>query len=372
MKNRIKICFISPYPPGKGGISLYTKRIVDNLRKNNVDVNIIPFNNPKDIKKIYLELNKIKPDIIRLEYTISIYGISSFSLFKLLRKFKRKNKTKLVVNFHEVKRDTDFFGYFGIKYYSLISNLFNKIYVHTNEAKEILIKRCNIHKNKIKIIPHGTYEFEEKRNLEKEIRKKYNLDNKNVILFFGYIHIDKGIEYLISAGEILFKTYPNLKKDTMILITGDVRHREGFFKIFEKKDRYYLKKLINLKEKLNLKDNVKFIGSIEDKYVYSMINLSKLVVLPYTNAEQSGVLNLVLAVHKPIIASNIGGLGETLKDSGVLVPPKDCNKIAKEMLKLLNNRRYYNSVVKKYIDIEREQNTDKINKIIIKELRNLI
>ena len=120
------------------------------------------------------------------------------------------------------------------------------------------------------------------------------------------------------------------------------------------------------------KENVKFIGSVEDKEIYSLINLSKIMVLPYTNAEQSGILNLALAVHKPMIASNIGGLKETLKDIGVLVSPKNSREIEKEIKKLFEDKKYYNSIVQGYKKIEEEQNTAKINKLIVKEFRELI
>lgn len=368
----MKICFISPYYPKKCGISIYTKRIVDSLVNDKIDVKIIPFNSSSDIKNLYSKLKDNNPDIIRLEYALSIYGVYSLLVLAMLLIFKIKNKTKIIANFHEVKRETDLLGVFGKTYYYFISKLFDRVYVHTNEARMILNIKCKVGRSKIKVIPHGTYVFKYKENFSKELTEKFGLKNKKVILYFGYIHVDKGIQYLLSASKILLRQNSKLLKNTTVLISGSVRSREGIFKLFEKKDQTYLKKLINLNNELGLNDFVKFTGFIEDKYVYSLLKIAKVIVLPYTNVEQSGVLNLALAVHKPVIASSIGGLKETLQKAGVLVLPENAQEIANSIMKLFQDKKHYANIVSQYKEINYNQSTEQIALKLIKEYKNLI
>jgi glycosyltransferase involved in cell wall biosynthesis len=49
------------------------------------------------------------------------------------------------------------------------------------------------------------------------------------------------------------------------------------------------------------------------------------VVLPYRSIDQSGVLATAIALGRPVIATDVGGFGETLADTGagLLVPPRD-------------------------------------------------
>jgi len=368
----MKICFISPYPPKLGGLSTYSKRTVDSLsRNNNVETVVIPVNSFKNVFDI-LNIKTIKPDIVRLEYNIPTYGIISIPIFCIFLFFKIFTKIKFIVNYHEVKRETDLLGTLGEAYYYLISKIFDKIYVHTAEAKKILSLKCKVDKSKIKIIPLGTYEFKNKKDFSKALTKKFGLKNKKVILYFGYIHVDKGIQYLLSASKILLRQNPKLKNNTIVLISGIVKSRKGIFKLFEKKDQTYLRNLVNLKNELGLNGFVKFTGFIEDIYVYSLLKLAKVIVLPYTNVEQSGVLNMALAVHKPVIASSIGGLKETLQKAGVLVPPESPQEIADSIMKLFQDKKHYANVVRQYKELNYLQSTGNITKKLISEYKNLI
>lgn len=94
--------------------------------------------------------------------------------------------------------------------------------------------------------------------------------------------------------------------------------------------------------------------------------------MPYTNVDQSGVLNIALASHKPVIASNIGGLKETLKEAGILVPKKNPYAIAEKIIQLTKNKKLYNQIVEKYKEIDKKQNTRVITKILIKQYNELL
>jgi glycosyltransferase involved in cell wall biosynthesis len=207
----MKICYISPYPPQKEGIGDYTFKLVEEI-KNSFKINpyVITFKKNKnkssylkpifgysykDLNKTYKTLLEIKPEIIHIQYGISSFMLSSFSLLKVLSKVKKKIHCKLAITFHGAKGDTDLFFGAGAIFYKYYAKLFDRIYVHTEEGKNILVSKCGIKMSKIKLIPFGTYYFKYKEDLSEDLDKKYCLKNSKIILFFGFIYPIKGIEY---------------------------------------------------------------------------------------------------------------------------------------------------------------------------------
>jgi len=344
----MKICFITPYPPKQGGLSTYSKRIVDYLSNQpKIEVSVLPFNSFLDIQGLFT-IPKQKFDVVRLEYNIPAYGFSSFPLFFILMFLRLLTKTVFVVNFHEIKRETDMLGGLGTLFFQIFSLPFHKIYVHTLQAKQILELKCHLNPKKIFTVPHGTSQFKDKTSNYEEIKSKYKLNNKKIVLYFGYIHPDKGIEYLLKAIKQLKVQDPATYSSLQIIIAGDIRTRMGLFKYFEKKDIAYKSYLIDLTEKLGIKKTVRFIGFIEQKYIYSLLSSAHLIVFPYTKVEQSGVLNMVLPLSVPIIASNIGGLKETLSETGVLVNTADFKGIATQISILIKDKAYYKKISASY------------------------
>ena len=67
---------------------------------------------------------------------------------------------------------------------------------------------------------------------------------------------------------------------------------------------------------------------------------ASLVVLPYVEASQSGVVQTAYAFHTPVVASAVGGLPEAVVDgiTGRLVPPKDPSALAAAVSELLLNK----------------------------------
>lgn len=130
--------------------------------------------------------------------------------------------------------------------------------------------------------------------------------NDKVLLFFGYVRKYKGLDLLISALPLALKHLPELK----LLIVGE---------FYDDVSSYTA-----LIEELGLKDNVILINKfVPNEEVGLYYNTSDVVVLPYRSATQSAVLNVAYSFGKPVIAANVGGLGEFIKDgyTGIIVEP---------------------------------------------------
>src|SRR3989338_967364 len=296
----MKICIVSPYPPVKDGIGIFSEKIVRLLRKQNNEVLVLstPFGEVKQdsvfrwvsfsvsniLKSIRL-IRKEKADIIHVQYAIATYGIYSFPLLCFLLYLRFSGFKNIVATYHEVKRDNYLLGFVGIMYYRLFSKLFSSIFIHTREAEKILINACGVSSSKIHVIPHGLYEFQDTHDYQQELKEKYNIANIQVILYFGFIHVDKGIQHLIRAIAHLKEANPALVSNMKVLIVGSVRERKGLFRIFELKDKQYFDRLLKLVNENKLSSEIQFIGHIEEKYIYSLFKLSKIVVLPYEKVE---------------------------------------------------------------------------------------
>lgn len=148
--------------------------------------------------------------------------------------------------------------------------------------------------------------------------------NYRTILFYGRISQYKGIDVLLKSFRIIEPYYNDVK----LVIAG----RGNFsFDITQYQNDPQIE-IIN-----------DFI-SLDD--LGSMIKSCEFAVCPYTSATQSGVVASVLALGKPLIVTNVGGLPSMIEDgkSGIVIAPNDSIQLANEMIRLLNDRELLESM----------------------------
>ncbi len=158
------------------------------------------------------------------------------------------------------------------------------------------------------IIPHGINDL-----FVKSVAP--GLPEVNSILFFGAALPFKGLEYLLKAFVIVREKVPEVK----LLIAG----------------RLYLKEHSSLLEPLGNMVEVdnRFIPP-EDAARY--LQTTKLVVLPYTEDDHSGLIPLVYSFGKPVVATSLVDMVEPGK-TGLVVPPRDHLALAQAIITLLQD-----------------------------------
>lgn len=64
-----------------------------------------------------------------------------------------------------------------------------------------------------------------------------------------------------------------------------------------------------------------------------------MVVTPYIDASQSGIVPVAYAFSKPVVATNVGALPEQVEDgvTGLLVPPAQPGKLAEALMKIVDD-----------------------------------
>ncbi len=143
-------------------------------------------------------------------------------------------------------------------------------------------------------------------------------EDPNLVLFFGRIWDYKGLDQLIAAQPLINAELP----DARIMIAG---RGEDFAKY----------------ESLMV-DPSKFIVHndwISDEQRAEFFQRSSLVVLPYNEATQSGVVPVAFNYSKPVVATRVGALVECVdhERTGLLVPPRDPRSLADAIIWLLKN-----------------------------------
>src|SRR5262249_23773996 len=129
----------------------------------------------------------------------------------------------------------------------------------------------------------------------------------------------KGLEFLIRAEPLITSQIPNAK----IVIAG---RGEDF-------DRY--RGLMTHPENFIIYNDY-----ISDEKRAELFQQASVVVLPYLEASQSGVIPVAYTFSKPVVATTVGGLPELVDDgqTGFLVPPRDEKALAESIIRVLQNK----------------------------------
>ena len=210
--------------------------------------------------------------------------------------------------------------------------LCKKLVLLNDKQKDEFISKYRIDNKKIFINKLGIYDC-----LRVSLNKKKSLcQDCNYILMFGRISPYKGIDILCEAMQIVKKQCPNVR----CLIVGSGKMYFDF-------SLYYNDKNIKLINRYIPTDEL--VGLIEG---------SLFTVCPYKDATQSGVVYSSFALHKPVVASNVGALGDAVKNgvTGLLVQPNTPIDLAKAIIKMIKMPSMVSSMEKNIKDFYEKGN----------------
>lgn len=167
-------------------------------------------------------------------------------------------------------------------------------------------------------IPHPVYEIFG-RSLDKaEARKKLGIGReKNVALFFGYVRKYKGLHVLLDASKKALA-----EMDFKLIVAGE----------FYEDQKPYRDQI----ELLGIGNHVSvFSDYIPNEEVSLYFSAADVVVLPYIDATQSGITQIAYNFNRPVIATDVGGLAETIIDgkTGLIVRPNSPDELATSIVK---------------------------------------
>lgn len=324
-----------------------------NIKRQKKEADIIPADNYEELKiyNQYLNLSKTyiinspynkrsDPRNLTLIYKVIkfinenhfdiIHGDEIFSFYECLYYIYHK---KLVMTIH------DPFPHSGEKslkksfFRKLAFRFSSKLILLNKEQVQQFAQKYNINKKKIYINQLGVYDvIHTFQNTEPVLSEGKNNNALN-ILFLGRISPYKGIEFLCQAMNKVKKEIPTAQ----LTIAGK---GNLYFDFTPYKCSYILLK----NEYISLQE------------MYTLLANSHIVVCPYTDATQSGVIMTAYSMLKPIIATNVGGLPEMCPDGvmGYIVPPRNSDLLADAIIKILRDpaklASFANNIKKEYFE----------------------
>jgi glycosyltransferase involved in cell wall biosynthesis len=190
----------------------------------------------------------------------------------------------------------------------------NQLIVHAEPLKAALVEDFKVPADRVNILAHGELGSLFQRFAGGQVLPK----EPYTLLFFGRIWPYKGLKYLLEAMPLIAAKIPAVK----LIIAGKGEDLDQY--LSSGSDSSHLE-IIN--------------DFVPLEQVAGLFQRSAISVLPYIEASQSGVANLSYGMGVPVVASDVGGLGELVKsgEDGLLVPAGDVEALADAIIQLLSN-----------------------------------
>ena len=326
------IVIVGPAHPLRGGIATFNERLAAELQSHGHKVTIYTFSyqypdflfpgktqystelppkgidikvrinsiNPFNWISIGREIKKLNPDLLILRFWIPFMAPCLGTIGRIARSNKKIRITGLVDNIipHEKRPGDEALTRYFINACHDFMTLSKQV---TEEIKLFSDKPC-------RYSPHPVYDHYGKLVSHEVAAQQLKLDvNQHYLLFFGLVRKYKGLDLLLEA----FGKAELTRKKFKLIIAGEFYDDVASYE--------------EIIAKYGLKDQViihnSFIADEDVKYYFSIADL---VTQTYRTATQSGISQLAIHFEKPMLVTNVGGLGEIIihKKTGFVCAPE--------------------------------------------------
>ncbi len=382
MNKQLKVLFIGTYVPKECGIATFTSDLLNSVsgEDNDVHCEVIALNDPSEtydypeevvfqIQRDRIEdyyqaadyINQSDIDIVCLQHEFGLFwGNAGDYIFALLSGINKP----VISTMHTVIREPE--PEYRVSTEKLI-RYSEKLIVMSQTAVEMLKDIYKVPEDKIELIFHGVpdYPF----NNCSKYRNRLNLKGSPLVLTFGLLSQNKGIESMLDALPEVVNQYP----DIVYLILGATH--PVIKKNFGETYRQYLQNKVS---ELGLEKNVLFHDKfVEKEELCNYILASDIYVSPYLSREQivSGALTYAIGMGKAIVSTPYWYAQEMLSDNrGLLVDFGDAGGLRKSLLHLIENPEECDKMRKKAYDFGRKMTWKNVgkqyNKVFTRALKN--
>ena len=320
---------MSPFPPDRDGIGDYSATLVGELERRGCEVSLA---RPSEIGARD-RAAEWRPDVVHVQFAVAAFGRHIPALVREMGRAQRAG-VPVVLTAHEVTRDTARLRMVGRQIYRRICGLADHVIVHTDAAQTAMTDAIGVVETGVSVISMPQPPTRAPTTDAAELRERHALGHSPVILAFGFIHCEKGLDTIVEALGRVRRDATDLD-DARLVIAGTVRRRSAIFRPFEWRDRAHLRKVRRLIRQNGLVDRVDFVGYVPDGEVGPWFDVGEALVLAYRRVEQSGVGSLARASQVPIIASDAGCLATDFSDPARTFPVGDAPALADRIATLL-------------------------------------
>ena len=272
---------------------------------------------PRFCWQVFQTLRQLKPDVAHFQQELGMFGnIFTAFLLQWLILALRLVGIKTVITLHGVVSLENISPEFiqennanlpvwlaKLAFLAIFKPLglwANRLIVHDNHLKNILIKEYGFKAKKIIVVPHGVGDYIQLSPEEaQQARQKLGIaPNKKIILYLGYLTGYKGLDLLLEG----FAEFARENKDAYLVIGAGEHPR------LKKDPKYqaYYRGLRQRAKRLLLREQYSWPGFISEKDLPQYFSLSEVMIFPYTTfMAASGPMALALGYQVPFLASEV-------------------------------------------------------------------
>ncbi|MBK1441022.1 glycosyltransferase family 4 protein [Parapedobacter sp. ISTM3] len=341
----MKIALIGTYTPRQCGIGSFSKNLFDSLSSDtgNTAQNFVvaindpggEYNYPAEVKHIirqddhdtYLKaadvINQSGADLCLIQHEYGIFGgQNGVYILALLHSLE----IPVVATFHTVLKKPSYNELYILKE---ITKIAQRVVVMADKAVELLQTIYEIPASKIVVIPHGVPDIQYDR---RAVRQELKLTDRKVLLTFGFIGRNKGIETAITALPAVVHQHP----DVRYIVLG--KTHPNVIKHAGEEYRLFLHRLV---KKLQLEEHVVFLNQYASQHeLFKYLTASDIYITPYLNEAQitSGTLSYALGVGSAVVSTPYWHAAELLADGrGALFDFNDSQQLAAVLIDLFSH-----------------------------------
>lgn len=342
-----KIIMIGPVYPYKGGISHYTGLMYRELVKR-YDVEMLSYKMQYPKFLFRKEQKDYSSDSFKIdEAKFMIHTANPLNIIRTARYIKRQRPDMVLIQWWH--------PYFAPSYFLLqrfmggqnITFVCHNVFPHERFPMDKLLTKLAIKRGnhyilhaeeeakelkKIKeesdyvVTPHPTYNAFRFEGMDKSrARDRLHIaQDEKILLFFGFVRDYKGLRYLLRAMPEIVREEEKVR----LWIVGEFGA-----------DREEYRDLIT---ELKMQEYVRVVDAYTpDREVEQYFAMADLVVLPYTSATQSGIVQIAFGFEKPVIVTNVGGLPDVVEDgmTGYVIEPEKPQEIANAVLRFYHEEK---------------------------------
>ena len=340
-----RIAFIGNYLPRQCGIATFTTDLCEAIAAEHLDTTCIavPVNDveegyayptrvrfeltEKDIQSYrraadFLNINSV--DLVSLQFEYGIFGGRAGShILALLRELR----VPIVTTLHTILREPDLHQRRVLEEVAALSD---RLVVMSKRGAEFLDEVYHVVPEKIDLIPHGIPDMPfVDPSFHKDL---FGVEGKIVLLSFGLLSANKGIENVISALPAILAKHPNVVYFVVGATHPHVLRHEG---------ETYRLSLQWLAQEKGVEGQVIFYNRfVSLQELVEFIGATDIYITPYLNPAQivSGTLAYTVGAGKAVISTPYWHAQEMLdEERGVLVPFRDPAALAEQVNHLLEN-----------------------------------
>jgi glycosyltransferase involved in cell wall biosynthesis len=338
-----KVAFVGTHLPRRCGIATFTSDLSTTIAQSAPDVEcmIVAMNDPgksytyppnvrfeiaegelAGYRRAAQFVNANDADVVSVQHEYGIFGGKAGSH---VVSFLRELRVPIVTTLHTILTTPNSDQRASLEEIIALSE---RVVVMSSHGKETL---CEVHgtpEEMIDIIPHGI----PSAVLGLVSKDRLGLADQRVILTFGLLSPDKGLEYVIDAMPAILKEHPTA---TFVVVGATHPH------VKERHGEAYRLSLTTRARRLNVDDHVTFHDRfVSDVELADFLTAADLYVTPYLNPDQStsGTLARAVAAGKAVISTPYWHARELLgEDRGILVPVRDAEALGRAINLLLGD-----------------------------------